>query len=365
LRGFVGISAEPKAPLSRLFIKFKATYRTKILKVFSAFLAFCVFSLALSVLETSVSSESTYRTWLQTDPRWADLELGVCGESMAEIGCAVTAVAVLAVHSGSVSEDSFDPGILCQYLSENDGFNDEGDIYWGAVAGLIPSLTYEDSVSFSESTQISQTEQLEKFLNDGYFAVISVKNYLHWVAVDCIIDGVVYIIDPAYSERIVLYNEYEASGLMNIKLFKGANSTGITKPTIPPASETLNYVKTNATSGLNHRVQPGTSYDSNGIIPYGTTLYVMGVQYGWANVYYNGKNGWCSLEYLEKSNWGNLGDLDNDGIVTINDAIYIFRYISGNPLTTEQHLIGDMNFDTKVDVVDLVIIINIIIGKIK
>lgn len=81
-------------------------------------------------------SAGSYKTWLQYDSRWGSKTLGSCGDTMSEIGCAVTSIAMLVVHSGSKSESSFNPGTLCDYLSKNGGFDSYGNIYWGAVTGL-------------------------------------------------------------------------------------------------------------------------------------------------------------------------------------------------------------------------------------
>ena len=67
----------------------------------------------------TVSAADGYKDWTQGDSRWGNKTLGSCGDTMAEIGCAVTSIAILVVHSGSKSESSFNPGTLCDYLSKN------------------------------------------------------------------------------------------------------------------------------------------------------------------------------------------------------------------------------------------------------
>ncbi len=58
------------------------------------------------------------RIGLKAIPDGGNKTLGSCGNTMAEIGCAVTSIAILVVHSGSKSESSFNPGTLCDYLSK-------------------------------------------------------------------------------------------------------------------------------------------------------------------------------------------------------------------------------------------------------
>ena len=100
-------------------------------------------------LALTVSGDSSYKTWLQSDSRWGSKCLGVSHETMSQVGCAVTSVAILAVHSGSVSEDSFNPGILCDYLSKNNGFDSFANLYWGAVSGLVSGFTFQKRANLS------------------------------------------------------------------------------------------------------------------------------------------------------------------------------------------------------------------------
>ena len=78
----------------------------------------------LSIPVQAASGE--YKSWLQTDSRWGSIQLGSSGATMSRIGCAVTSLAKLVVHSGSATEETFDPGKLCNYLSKNGGFDAGG-----------------------------------------------------------------------------------------------------------------------------------------------------------------------------------------------------------------------------------------------
>ena len=54
----------------------------------------------------------------------------------------------------------------------------------------------------------------------------------------------------------------------------------------------------------------------------------------------------------------NIGDINNDGIINILDAIELVNFI----LNSEYHSIADINSDNALDVLDIILIINIILG---
>ena len=71
-------------------------------KISSLFIAITVTAF-IFLSSLVVSGADSYKTWLQSDSRWGSKTLGSCGDTMAEIGCAVTSVAIQVVHSGSKS----------------------------------------------------------------------------------------------------------------------------------------------------------------------------------------------------------------------------------------------------------------------
>jgi hypothetical protein len=164
-------------------------------KLFTIFLAVILVTLSLNSYSSVFGATGEYKTWRQSDSRWANKYLGTSGETMSQIGCAVTSVASLVVHSKSRSESTFNPGILVDYLSANGGFDSGGNIYWGSVSGLVPEFTFSKTVTFSETTVSGKASELKNYLAQGYYAVICVKYGGHWVAVDRVSGSTVYIMD--------------------------------------------------------------------------------------------------------------------------------------------------------------------------
>lgn len=247
----------------------------------------------LSIPVQAASGE--YKSWLQTDSRWGSIQLGSSGATMSRIGCAVTSLAKLVVHSGSATEETFDPGKLCNYLSKNGGFDSSGNIYWTVVTGLVPEFHFCAYTSFKTTTEAEKVAELEKYIQDGYYMAVSVKNRGHWVAVDYVKDGEVYIMDPASNAKTNLFDSYDCAGVTQIRLFKGLNP-----PPTTGNAPVESYYKTGrytTNTGLNFRANAGITYEILADIPKDTLVTVEGTSGAWGRITYNGKVGWICLEY--------------------------------------------------------------------
>lgn len=210
--------------MKNLKIKIKRTFALALM---------CAVTMAGTSFNMIAASADTseYKSWKQGDSRWGSVYLGSSGQTLSRIGCAVTSVAILMVHSGSVADNSFDPGKLCNYLSSNGGFDGYGNIRWSAATGMAGSFTYQGGGTISGSKS-AKTSEIASYLDSGYYAAVSVKYGGHWVAVDRVENGTVYMIDPARGTNTDLFSVYDASGVGQIRLFKGAASSS-SKPAAP------------------------------------------------------------------------------------------------------------------------------------
>lgn len=267
-------------------------------KKISSFFVAATVTLFIFLSSLVVSGADTYKTWLQSDSRWGSKALGSCGDTMAEIGCAVTSVAIQVVHSGCKSESSFNPGTLVDYLSSNGGFDSEGNLYWGAVTGLVSNFTFEKRAYFSSQTKASITSELASYINQGYYIVMSVRNDCHWIAIDTIKDGVVYMMDPAQNKTDKLFDYYDVSGMLQVRLYKGKNTPAKVDGTAATTTYLTGHYKT--TDPLNLRSSYSTSSSILLTIPAGKTVVVTRVYNNqWGEVEYNGKSGWICLDYTQ------------------------------------------------------------------
>lgn len=254
--------------------------------------------LIITMTFMTVSASENYKNWTQGDYRWASKPLGSCGDTMSEIGCAVTSIAILAAHSQSASPDEFNPGTLCDYLNENNGFDSNGNLYWAAVSGLVPDFGFTKKASISVKTEKAIASQLANYINQGYYVVLSVRYDGHWVAIDTVTDGEVYMIDPAQNKVHKLFDYYDTDGMLQVRLYRGKVAP---QPATTGESDVTYFTgHYQTTSALNLRASYDTSAEILTTIPANTIVVATRIYDNlWGQVEYNGKTGWVYLEYTD------------------------------------------------------------------
>lgn len=149
-----------------------------------------------------------YRTWRQADERWANYPLGMY--NMASVGCYVTSIAMVAAASGAKDTTEFNPGVFNQSLNAIGAFNQWGGLArWSSVNAVIPEVAINSAeISFSGTTREEKTAEMLDKLRQGLYVICNVGT--HWVYIDRIVDGIVYMADPAKEETDMFsaYNEY-------------------------------------------------------------------------------------------------------------------------------------------------------------
>lgn len=169
------------------------------------------------------ASGNEYKTWMQSDSRWKTKQLGTSGYTMSSIGCVVTSLSMLIVHAGARDENNFNPGVLCDFLSANGGFDSTGGIYWNAPSKLIDSFSYVSGGALTGS-QEQKVATVASYINQGYYVLVAVNNGGHWVAVESVNGNDIKMMDPAKSSTS-LFSSYSASGVSQVRVFKVGNST--------------------------------------------------------------------------------------------------------------------------------------------
>lgn len=203
--------------------------------IVSAFLAFAVaFTVFLNTL--AVGAES-YSTWKQYDARWSTITLGRSGENMKQIGCAVTAVAMLMRLSGAVEDESFTPAVLVRYLNENGGFDARGNLQWNVLTKYAPDFVYagrDDSLRGCTQQQI--TEKIRELSAEGYYLLVNVNYGGHFVAVESVSGSFVRIMDPN-GDNTSLFGKYDTPGIYSLRKFRvtGQNVSSGTVTEMAPA----------------------------------------------------------------------------------------------------------------------------------
>ncbi len=56
------------------------------------------------------------------------------------------------------------------------------------------------------------------------------------------------------------------------------------------------------------------------------------------------------------------GDVNFDGSININDIVIMVNFILGTILTDEQFITGDINYDGIINIVDVILVVNQVLG---
>ncbi len=278
----------------------------------------------MPITTISASADASYQSWKQGDSRWGSMRLGGSSYTMANSGCAATALSMLMVHSGSVTDDSFTPATLCTFFNNNGGFSNRGDISWGVSSKLASSFSFEGYGTLSASSVSGKADEIQKYLDAGYYVILGVKSGGHWVAVDKVDGDKVYAFDPANGKYINVFDAYSNSGIYKVRKFYGANSIvkkvdpEVTKqdtsnddtPVLSVENASVDVKNSsNATystglyklnSELCFRTDAYTGADVIDIIPNGTSVNVSDIKGEWGYVCYNANMGWINLSYADK-----------------------------------------------------------------
>ena len=66
----------------------------------------------------------------QKYPLWANLKVGNSGKNMAQIGCLLTDCSMII---SDLWQEEHTPKMLLEWMNKNNGFDAQGDLYWGKI----------------------------------------------------------------------------------------------------------------------------------------------------------------------------------------------------------------------------------------
>lgn len=259
----------------------------------AAMLAFSCF--IAKPVQSSYAADPDYKSWSQTDSRWGSKTLGSGYATVSRYGCLATSIAILAVYSGAVTSDSFNPGTFVDSMNDLGGFTYSGSLAsWDLISTAVPGLECTGKYVVPSSTTESQyIAKLQEFSSDGYYMICFVGN--HWVLVDHIDGNTVYMCDPGSSSTNMLA-AYPFSSYTHdtVRLFKCTNSQ--TQYQVSPD----NSIYKITASALNLRENPSVGSPSVTLIPCGEEVTVTETtDTGWGKTSYDGEEGWISMKYAE------------------------------------------------------------------
>ncbi|MBQ3002739.1 MAG: InlB B-repeat-containing protein [Clostridia bacterium] len=270
----------------------------------------CLSALPLSVFayahdETAPLPEGVYKTWKQYDARWTDVIIGVdpwydsAGvyheyETVGHAGCLISSMAILARAYGLTLADGteINPGTLatamydggsCKYLTAAGGAK-----YDTAFETLIPGVRF----AFYKSSYQPAADIAALLANDEkeYAVIVGVNGWAHYVAVDYVQDGEVYICDTGYPKTKL--SEYNFTGMLVFEIDESHVDGG----EIIPAKPTWVVEEPD---GIRIRGGAGLSYERTGAYAYGAEIEVL--ETAEADGYLWGRTslGWCALRSLD------------------------------------------------------------------
>ncbi len=360
-----------------------------------------IFSIAIALLlliegifttfnPIKVSAAEDYRLWRQWDERWGDIYLGESSDTMARSGCLVTAVAILAVHSGTKDADTFNPGTFVENLNEVGAFDSWGAIAsWAKVTEVIPEIRFVKSANFTSTTQEGKAEEILATIEEGYYVICNVGG--HWVFVEGVDGSDVYMIDSAMDE-VKMFEGYENEYISSWQAYTGKNPptniigplTTTTTTTTTTSSSTVTTTTT-TTPPITTTTAPtfydigeyycsdnglvsvySSSTDSNEIVylKKGYIINITSTSNGRGSFIIGDTVGWVDMKqisYLGEADSHKKGDINNDGEINISDLALLSEYLNSleelpygiSILRSHEIEAADINSDSRIDNLDV------------
>lgn len=173
---------------------------------------------------TAIYSNRNDPNWKQFDSKWKNNKLGP--STIGSIGCAMTSISILLRMTG-LTQSSFSPAVLNDYLSTHGGYTSGGAIYWAKPNGYVDSWKYVDGPTLSGSDN-NKIKTIKSWLDDGYYLVIAVKNGGHWVAATGYSGNEILMSDPGKSNATKLFATYGGSTITTCRRYSCKNKFKMT-----------------------------------------------------------------------------------------------------------------------------------------
>ena len=166
-----------------------------------------------------------YVSWRQKGATWSNIRIGNTSSTIGNIGCLVTSIAILIQKSGVAPANltPFNPGTFVEALNKNGGFDEHGNLQYGAIKKVVPEFKYMNNINLREKSRTEKLELISKYFNDGYYLTVEVKGATegnqHWVAIIGIDGNEIVMVDPA-TNHTNMWNAYEWSKTSQFNYFK-------------------------------------------------------------------------------------------------------------------------------------------------
>ena len=175
-----------------------------------------------SIIGQSSSGDAT--TWKQYDAEWASTKVGTSGNTVKQIGCLVTSIAIQISRSGvQTNIPNFNPGTLVEALNEINAFSSGGSLLdYNYITKVVPAFQYQGFVNVKGMDKETKLNRIKEIVNqENVYAVAEVKGDTgqHWVAIESVSGDTINMIDPA-SNYTNMWDKYEWYNTSRIVYFK-------------------------------------------------------------------------------------------------------------------------------------------------
>ena len=171
-----------------------------------------------------IKDSGEYINWKQSDPEWSNVRIGNTSNTIGDIGCLITSIAILIQKSGIETKNitPFNPGTFVEVLNKNNGFDNSGNILYTPITKLIPEFKYSGNINLRNKSKEEKLKLITEYFNNGYYLTAEVKGATignqHWVAIVGINGSDVIMADPA-SNQTIMWNAYEFSKTSQFNYF--------------------------------------------------------------------------------------------------------------------------------------------------
>ncbi len=319
-------------------------------RTFTGIIFIAVSLIAILFYPLKASAAEDYYKWRQNDSRWGSILLGDSTQTMAQSGCLVTSIAILAVHSGAEDADSFNPGTFVTALNSINAFSGGAIASWSKITEVVPDVQFVKKYTFTSSTQSGKAAEMKAINDEGYYMVCNVGN--HWVFIESIDGSNVYMIDPAKDDTD-LFSSYSLSSITELRVFSGKNA--------PQSSTTQTTTAATTTSTTTITVTTTTTTTTTTATTTNSSKYKTGEYYASAktvSIYSSASTNSSVIETVQKgyivkitSFSGSMGCVQlgaEKGWISMSDLTY-----AGTQATLTK---GDINDDGSVDKLDLALL---------
>ena len=162
-----------------------------------------------SASTTKGSKNKGYLNWKQYGAAWSSININ-CG-TVQRCGCLLTSTSIQIANSGTLKNKSHTPTEIINAIKRSGGLTGGGAFYWRGWDSVAPKFELYNSQAQISGNLQSKANQLAKYIKQGYYPVVEVKNGCngqHWVAVISVKGSKITMADPASTETVLSSKKY-------------------------------------------------------------------------------------------------------------------------------------------------------------